>query len=97
MTVVLWTYPAELRDALLEFGLAPRPDTPPRFVRDQLSDLYRFEIRRLRGRLLGGEFPKKDYIGHVIGLRKKYWPLALTPEQWEKICSETGPQSSHEE
>ena len=94
MTVVLWTYPAELRDALLAFGLAPRPDTSPRFVRDQLSDLYRYEIRRLRGRLLEGEFPKADYIGHVIGLRKKYWPLALTPEQWESICSDTGPKSS---
>ena len=82
MSQVQWTYPDELRDALLKFGLAPRPETPPRFVRDQLSDLYRYEIRALRGRLLDGEFPKADYIGHVIGLRKKYWPLALTPEQW---------------
>jgi len=97
MSQVEWTYPAELRDALLEFGLAPRPETSPRFVRDQLSDLYRYEIRRLRGRLLGGEFPKKDYIGHVISLRKKYWPLALTPEQWEKICSDASSKGPHEE
>ena len=97
MSQVQWTYPDELRDALLNFGLAPRPETPPRFVRDQLSDLYRYEIRVLRGRLLGGEFPKADYIGHVIGLRKKYWPLALTPEQWETICSESDPQGfTHE-
>ena len=81
-----WTYPDELRDALAGFGLAPQPETPPRFVRDQLSDLYRYEIRRLRERLLAKEFPKADYTGHVIALRKKYWPLALTPEQWEKIC-----------
>ena len=87
MSQVQWTYPDELRDALLNFGLAPRPDTPPRFVRDQLSDLYRYEIRGLRGRLRGGEFPKADYVGRVVGLRKKYWPLALTPEQWETICS----------
>jgi hypothetical protein len=82
-----WTYPVELTDALLRFGLAPRPDTPPRLVRDHLSLLYRYEIRRLRGELLAGAFPKKDYIGHVITLRKKYWPLALTPEGWEKICT----------
>lgn len=82
-----WIYPAELSESLLRFGLAPRPDTPPRFVRDHLSDLYRYEIRVLRGRLLAGEFPKTDYIGHVIALRKKYWPLALTPEQWDVICS----------
>ena len=87
MSPETWTYPVELTDALLRFGLAPRPDTPPKFVRDQLSDLYRYEIRRLRSQLLAGAFPKKDYIGLVIGLRKKYWPLALTPEQWEKICT----------
>jgi len=80
-------YPPELIDGLPGFGLAPTPATPPRLVRDQLSDLYRFEIRRLRDRLLAKEFPKKDYIGHVITLRKKYWPLALTPEQWEDICT----------
>jgi hypothetical protein len=90
MTAVPWAYPVELRDALLRFGLAPRPETPPRFVREQLSELYRYEIRVLRGRLLASEFPKKDYIGHVIALRKKYWPLALTPEQWEKICADAG-------
>lgn len=87
MSVPEWSYPAELADALLRFGLAPRPETSPRFVREHLSGLYRYEIRRLRGRLLAGEFPKADYIGHVIALRKKYWPLALMPEQWEKICS----------
>jgi hypothetical protein len=86
MSPQTWTYPVELADALVRFGLAPRPDTPPRFVRDQLSDLYRYEIRALRDRLLAGAFPKTDYIGHVIALRKKYWPLALTPGQWEEIC-----------
>ena len=87
MSGEVWVYPAELIEALLRFGLAPRLDTPPRFVRDHLSLLYRYEIRRLRGELLAGTFPKKDYIGHVITLRKKYWPLALTPAQWERVCS----------
>jgi hypothetical protein len=82
-----WSYPAELAEALPRFGIAPRPDTPPRLVRDYLSDLYRFEIRRLKRRLLAGAFPKADYVGHVIALRKQYWPLALTPEQWEAICA----------
>ena len=82
-----WSYPPELRDALLFFGLAPRSETPPDLVRDQLSDLYRHEIRRLRSRLLAGEFPKQEYANHVISLRKKYWPLSFTPAQWQKICS----------
>ena len=81
-----WHYPLELVSALESFGLAPGPSTPPVFVRDALSDLYRYEIRRLKARLLAGEFPKSDYIGLVIGLRKKYWPLTMTPEVWEKIC-----------
>jgi hypothetical protein len=81
-----WEYPAELVDALGSFGLRPRPETPPRFTRDALSDLYRHEIRRLRERLLAGEVQKPDYQGLVIALRKKYWPLSLTPDAWEKIC-----------
>ena len=82
-----WTYPAELAARLADLGLAPHGGTPPRLVRDQLNDLYRYEIRQLRSRLLAGEFPKSDYINRVIALRRKYWPLSLTPEQWEKICS----------
>jgi hypothetical protein len=86
MTEPRWSYPSELVEALLRFGLAPAPHTPPRFVRDQLSDQYRYEIRRLRDKLLGGVIPKPDYAGHVIALRKKYWPLSLTPDDWDKIC-----------
>ena len=87
MTDTRWTYPSELVEALPRFGLAPRPETPPRLVRDQLSDLYRFEIRRLRGQLLAGVFPKVEYVDRVIALRKQYWPLSLTPEQWEEVCA----------
>ena len=82
-----WSYPPELRSALTSFGLAPTPVTPPVFVRDALSDLYRYEIRRLRLRLLADAFPKSDYIGLVIALRKKYWPLTMTPEVWERVCA----------
>ena len=85
-----WLYPAELQAALLGFGLSPSPGTPPVFVRDALSDLYRYEIRRLKSRLLAGAFPKGDYIGLVIALRKKYWPLTMTPEVWERVCLEEG-------
>ena len=82
-----WTYPPDLLEKLLDYGLAPRSDTPPRLVRDQLNDLYRYEIRALRDRLLAKEFPKPEYSVHVIKLRGKYWPLSLTPAQWEEICT----------
>lgn len=90
MTEGLWTYPPELLEALPRFGLRPRATTHPRLTRDALSDLYRYEIRKLRDRLRAGEVEKADYQGLVISLRKKYWPLTLTPEAWEKICSPQG-------
>jgi len=82
-----WAYPPELLEALERFGLAPRPTTPPALVRDALSDLYRYELRRMREALRAGSIPKADYIGLVIALRKRYWPLTLTPDAWERICS----------
>ena len=84
-----WTYPPELLNALLNFGLAPLPRTPPLLVRDQLNELYRYEIRRLRDQLRDGLVAKPDYVGLVITLRKKYWPLSLQPKDWETICQGT--------
>lgn len=94
MTTQAWTYPQELTEALLTLGLAPGRDTPPRLVRDALNDLYRFEIRRLKQRLLDGEIARIDYTPAVLHLRKKYWPLALQPAHWEQICAEGLPIDS---
>ena len=55
-----WVYPADLADALHGLGLAPRADTPPALVRDALNDLYRFELRRMRARLIRGEFERHE-------------------------------------
>lgn len=87
---LMWTYPPDLLDILLTFGLAPTPQTPPRLVREALNDLYRFEIRRLRQRLLDKEVARADYAGLVIVLRKKYWPLSLTPDGWERMAASSG-------
>jgi hypothetical protein len=81
-----WNYPPELRDALGGFGLRPVDRTPPSVVRDALNDLYRYELRRLRGRLIAGEVLKPAYIDLVIALRKKYWPLTMPLGAWEQIC-----------
>ncbi len=87
MTDRKWLYPAELADALLMFGLAPTAETSPLAVRDALNDLYRYEIRRLKRRLLDGLVAKADYTPEVVLLRKKYWPLSLQPAHWEEICT----------
>ena len=86
MTQETWSYPPELAEKLLAFGLKPTATTPPSVVRAALNDLYRYEIRRLRQRLLDGAVEKVRYVEEVILLRKRYWPLSLQPEQWEVIC-----------
>ena len=87
MTRESWSYPPELMDVLLNFGLKPEPHTPPAAVRAALNDLYRYEIRRLRQRMVDGKVEKGSYADEVVQLRKKYWPLSLQPGAWEKICT----------
>lgn len=51
-------------------------------MRDFLSDLYRYEIRRLRGRLLRGEIPLESYATEVDTLRRRYPLLSLPLSYW---------------
>jgi len=69
-------------EALAGHGLVPRDATPPSALRDALSDLYRYEIRRLRRSLLSGGIPKAEYADHVIALRKQYLLLSVPVERW---------------
>ena len=87
MTISVWHYPEELLAALAVLGLAPGHATPPAVVRDALNDLYRYELRRMRDRLRAGDIAKPDYLDMVIALRKKYWPLTLTIDAWERLCA----------
>ena len=77
-----WRYSPEVIEELAAHGLAPRADTDPQFVRDALSDLYRYEIRALKARLLAGEFPQQDYKSHVIALRRRYVLLSVPLQIW---------------
>jgi hypothetical protein len=82
-----YRYRPVVLEELAAHGLRPTPATPPQLVRDYLSDLYRYEIRRLKARLLRGDIPKADYNAHVVALRKQYpllsVPLALWTESEE--------------
>ena len=69
-------------DALAGHGLAPRDETPPSPLRDAVSDLYRYEIRRLRQSLLAGRIPKAEYAAHVVALRRRYLILSVPTTQW---------------
>jgi len=50
-------YRPEILDALWRHGVHATPSTDPVLVRNFVRDLYKYEIRRLRERYVGGEFP----------------------------------------
>jgi hypothetical protein len=78
----VFTYHQQVLDALATHGLIPTPETSPQRLRDALRDLYKYEIRCLRDRLIAGEFPKRDYAGLVVNLRRRYWLLSVPTELW---------------
>ena len=69
-------------DALAGHGLCPASDTSVDVLRAQVSDLYRYEIRQLRQRLLAGAIPKASYADAVRALRLRYLILSLPKAQW---------------
>jgi hypothetical protein len=78
--------PFHYRDDVLEqlwrHGIHPAEQTPPARVHEFVSDLYRYELRRLRDRLMKKEFPKAEYYGRVVELRKRYWLTSMAAEEW---------------
>lgn len=75
-------YRADVLEALLGHGVAPSAATPPGLVRDFVSDLYRFEIRCLKRRLMAGDFPRNEYAARVIALRNRYRVLSMRASDW---------------
>ena len=69
-------------EALWQYGVHPKPTTRPELVHEFVGDLYRFDIRRLRARLLKNEFPRREYSGRVVDLRRRYAVISLRPSEW---------------
>ena len=78
----MYEYAPEALEVLAGHGLAPGSSTRPEIVRGALNDLYRYEIRRLKRRLLAGEFAKDRYLDLVIELRMQYWLLSIPVARW---------------
>jgi hypothetical protein len=78
----MYRYRDDVLEKLEAHGVRPLPTTRPELVREFVNDLYRYEIRRLRDRLLRGEFPKNTYLDRVVSLRNKYSVLALRPAEF---------------
>ena len=72
----------EILDELGQHGLRPKPETSAARLREQINDLYRFEIRKLRDRCRAGEFPIDDLRKHVVELRSRYILLSIPIENW---------------
>jgi hypothetical protein len=77
-----YVYRPDVLRELEKHGVRPGATTPPALVHEFVSDLYRFELRRLRGRLLRREVSKEDYAGKVIELRRKYPLVSLASRYW---------------
>lgn len=77
-------------EALAQHGARPSADTPPEPLHDFVSDLYRYELRRLRAALLARAFPKTEYYGRVVALRRRYPLLSVKPRQW--LAGEATPE-----
>ena len=77
-----YRYRADVLEQLLRHGLRPTASTPPALVHEFVSDLYRFELRRLRDRLVRREIPKAGYFDRVVALRRQYPLVALKPQQF---------------
>ena len=72
----------EILEALAAHGLRPNPETPAALLREQINDLYRIEIRKLRDRCRAGEFPTTELAPRVVELRKHYLLLSIPTDRW---------------
>jgi hypothetical protein len=82
LSFLTFTYRAEVLEELARHGLCPLPTTGPDSLRDAVRDLYKYEIKRLRGDLLAGKFHKNEYAGKVIALRQQYPLLSIPTALW---------------
>ena len=86
---MIYRYHQLVLEELERHGVRPTPTTRPEFVHEYVSDLYRFELRRLRGRHVRGDIPKAGYSKQIIELRKKYVLVSIPVGLWtadESTC-----------
>ena len=77
-----YRYRADVLAHLWRHGVQPRSTTSPELVRGFVRDLYKYEIRSLRQRMLDNQFPKDSYSDRVEALRRQYPVLALPARLW---------------
>jgi hypothetical protein len=81
-SAVHFSYKADVLAQLALHGVRPLTTTRPELVHELISDLYRYEIRRMRQRLIRGEFVRSEYFGRIVELRRKYPLVSLKPHDF---------------
>jgi len=80
--------PSRFRQTVLSemarHGVMPLDDTPVEFIHEYINDLYLYEIRSLKTRMLAGKIPKQEYAAHVERLRNRYPILSLPTRYWRE-------------
>jgi hypothetical protein len=82
MTPQTYVYRREILEQLAAHGVRPQPTTRPELVHELISDLYRYEIRRMRQRLIRGEFVRSEYFDRIVQLRRRYPLVSLKPHDF---------------
>ena len=77
-----YRYRADVLEQLERHGVRPTGSTRPELVHEFVSDLYRYELRRLRDRLVRNQIPKVGYFDRVVALRRQYPLVSLKPHDW---------------
>lgn len=77
-----YQYRPDVLAELWRHGVQPNDGTPPALVRGYVNDLYRYELRKLRDRVLVGEIARAAYYDVVVETRNRYRVLALKAPQW---------------
>jgi hypothetical protein len=75
-------YRQPVLEELSRHGIVPDSETPPELAHQFVNDLYLFEIRSLRNKLLIGSVQKADYANLVAELRDRYPVLSLPVKFW---------------
>ena len=79
---MMFCYRPDVLERLWLHGIQPTPETPPELVHEFVSDLYRYELRCLRDRLLRRDIPKAGYADRVVALRRRYPLVSLKAAEW---------------
>ena len=79
---MVYAYRPDILEQLLEHGVRPTGHTPPGLVYDFLSQLYRYELRRLRNRVARRDMAQSDLFRGVVALRRQYPLVSVHPSTW---------------